>query len=84
LEQATAVLLYVDRLTDNVETAVATLTHLQRIQADAQVCTAFQVVRLPTLILYNEGHEETARAFGNLNILELVRQAISTTDADRC
>jgi len=80
VEQTAAVLLYVDKVPGNVEAALGALTNLQRIQADARICTAFQVVRLPTLILYNESQEETARAFGDISILELVRQATSTTE----
>lgn len=79
MEQTAAVLLHDGALPTSVEAALGSLTHLQRIQADAKVCTAFQVVRLPTLILYDADHEETARAFGDVSILELIRQATTTT-----
>ena len=78
MEQTAAVLLHAGALPASVESALGSLTHLQRIQADAKVCTAFQVVRLPTLILYDADREETARAFGDVSILELVRQATAT------
>ena len=78
MDQMTAVLLYTDALSAEIEAGLAALPSVQRIRADAAVCTAFQVVRIPTLAIYNTSKEETARAFGDLGILELVRQVLSS------
>lgn len=63
-----------DAILPEVELALAQLPNVQRYGADTEVCKAFQTARLPMLVLYNADGDETARAFGNVHVQELIKQ----------
>lgn len=45
---------------------------LMQLHIDDAIALSFRVIKLPSLILHNEMAEETARVFGEQNIIEMI------------
>lgn len=45
---------------------------LMQLHIDDAIAMSFRVIKLPSLILHNEMAEETARVFGEQNIIEMI------------
>lgn len=47
-----------------------------KLHVDNDIATSFRVIKVPCLVMYNSQQEETARVFGEQNILDLVQKVV--------
>lgn len=47
-----------------------------RLGIDTDIATAFRVVKIPSLIIYNSNSEETSRVFGAQNIIDMLTKIV--------
>lgn len=60
------------RLQEALESVNTQRWALMQLHIDDAIALSFRVIKLPTLILHNEDSEETARVFGEQNIIEMI------------
>lgn len=60
------------RLQEALEAVNAQQWALMSLPVDDAIALSFRVIKLPSLILHNEAAEETARVFGEQNIIEMI------------